>query len=51
VQLLTYSIRYVVVTAMTVKIAVLWFVMPFRLVEVYRCFIMSYCLHHQVNLH
>ena len=36
---------------MTVKIAVLWFVMPFSLVEVYRCFVVFCCLHHQINLH
>lgn len=50
-HLLTYTIRYAVVTTMTVNIAVLSFVMPFSLVEVYQCSVLSCCLHQQVNLH
>jgi len=51
VQILTYTLRYAAVTAMTVRIAVLWFVMPFSLVDIYRYFVVSFYLHHQINLH
>jgi uncharacterized membrane protein YesL len=47
VYIMMYLVRFQVVTAASMKMAVFWVVAPYNLVEVYRCFRGASCLHHQ----
>jgi hypothetical protein len=47
----SYLVRFEVLTAVSMKMAVFWAVAPCSLVEVYRRFTGASCLHHQGCLH
>jgi hypothetical protein len=43
------TVRFQVLMAVSMKMAVFWVVVPCSLVEVYQCFTGACCLHHQRN--
>jgi hypothetical protein len=46
-QIVLHQMRFEVLTAVNMKMAVLWAIVPCSLVDVYRHFRGAYCLHHQ----
>jgi hypothetical protein len=43
------QVRFQVVTAASMKMAVFWVAAPCSLVDVYPCFIGAYCLRHRLD--
>jgi hypothetical protein len=50
-ELITWWVRFQVLTVASVKVAIFWIVAPFSLVEVYLLFKGACCLHHQGDKH